>query len=64
MMTVIGGSIGPLLTGYVADHLSVPTAFIVPCMAFIIVWLFAFRMDYERKHTRTIQSTVRTSREA
>lgn len=64
MMTVIGGSIGPLLTGYVADHLSVPTAFIVPFMAFIIVWLFAFRMDYGLKHTRTIQSTVRTSREA
>lgn len=49
MMTVIGGSIGPLLTGCISDNFSVATAFIVPCIAFIVVWLFAFRMDYGRR---------------
>lgn len=44
MMTVIGGAIGPLLMGYMADHLSVPIAFMVPCLAFLVVYVFAFTL--------------------
>lgn len=53
MMTVIGGSIGPLLTGSIADRYTVSVAFIVPFLAFVVVWLFAFRMDLKRKAAST-----------
>lgn len=53
MMTVIGGSIGPLLTGSLADRYSVSVAFVIPFLAFVVVWLFAFRMDLKRKATAT-----------
>ncbi len=53
MMTVIGGSIGPLLTGSIADRYTVSVAFIIPFLAFVVVWLFAFRMDLKRKAAST-----------
>ena len=53
MMTVIGGSIGPLLTGSIADRYTVSVAFIIPFLAFVVVWLFAFRMALKRKAAST-----------
>lgn len=48
MMSVVGGAIGPLALGYVADAMSITTAFVVPLATFIVVWAFAFYML--RKH--------------
>lgn len=41
MMTPVGGAIGPLALGYVADALTITQAFIVPLAGFAVVWLFA-----------------------
>lgn len=48
MMSVVGGAIGPLALGYVADAMSITTAFVVPLATFLVVWAFAFYML--RKH--------------
>lgn len=48
MMSVVGGAIGPLALGYVADAMSITTAFIVPLSTFVVVWAFALYML--RKH--------------
>ena len=49
MMSVVGGAIGPLALGYVADALgSITAAFAVPLITFVVVWAFAFYML--RKH--------------
>ena len=42
MMTPIGGAVGPLLMGYVADNTSMSLSFIVPLFGFIVVMLYAF----------------------
>lgn len=44
MMSVVGGAIGPLALGYVADALTISQAFIVPLATFIVVWAFSFYM--------------------
>ncbi|MGM9803759.1 MAG: MFS transporter [Muribaculaceae bacterium] len=44
MMSVVGGAIGPLALGYVADALSITLAFVVPLATFLIVWAFALYM--------------------
>lgn len=44
MMSVVGGAIGPLALGYVADMLSISQAFVVPLATFIVVWAFAMYM--------------------
>lgn len=41
MMTPIGGAVGTLLMGLVADHASVSTAFIVPAIGYAFVLLYA-----------------------
>ncbi|MDD6026608.1 MAG: glucose/galactose MFS transporter, partial [bacterium] len=52
MMSVVGGAIGPLALGYVADALgSITAAFAVPLITFVVVWAFAFYML--RKHNAT-----------
>ena len=48
MMSVIGGAIGPLALGYVADVLSITTAFIVPLITFVVVLAFATHMLFKR----------------
>lgn len=48
MMSVVGGAIGPLALGYIADAMSITTAFVVPLATFLVVWAFAFYML--RKH--------------
>ena len=44
MMSPVGGVIGPLLMGYVADSTTMVTAFIVPLAGYAVVWLYARRM--------------------
>lgn len=42
MMTPVGGVIGPLLMGYVADITDMSFSFIVPFFGFVVVWLYSF----------------------
>lgn len=49
MMSVVGGAIGPLTLGYVADMLSISQAFVVPLATFIVVWAFAMYMMREAR---------------
>lgn len=44
MMSPVGGVIGPLLMGYIADCTTMVSAFIVPGIAFVVVWLYARKM--------------------
>lgn len=44
MMSPVGGVIGPLLMGYVADASSMVTAFIVPWMGYAVVAVYGFVM--------------------
>lgn len=44
MMSPVGGAVGPLLMGYVADCSTMSMAFIVPCLGYVMVWLYARRM--------------------
>ena len=44
MMSVVGGAIGPLALGFVADALTINMAFVVPLTTFVIVWAFALYM--------------------
>lgn len=43
MMSPIGGAIGPLMMGYVADQTSMSFSFIVPLLSFIVVMLYAWK---------------------
>lgn len=49
MMSVVGGAIGPLALGYVADMLSISQAFVVPLATFIVVLAFAMYMMRETR---------------
>ena len=49
MMSVVGGAIGPLALGYVADMLSISQEFVVPLATFIVVWAFAMYMMREAR---------------
>lgn len=44
MMSPVGGVVGPLLMGYVADRTTMVMAFLVPWVAYIVVWLYARKM--------------------
>ena len=44
MMSPVGGVVGPLMMGYIADHTSMVTAFIVPWIAYSVVWMYARKM--------------------
>ena len=44
MMSPVGGVVGPLLMGLVADHSSMVLSFSVPLAAYVVVWLYARRM--------------------
>ena len=43
MMTPIGGAVGPLWMGYVADMTSMSFAFVVPLVGFVVVLLYAWK---------------------
>lgn len=44
MMTPVGGVVGPLLMGYVADQTTMALSFIVPLFGYFVVMLYAWRM--------------------
>ena len=44
MMTPIGGAVGPLMMGYIADQSTMSMSFIVPLISFAIVWAYAARV--------------------
>lgn len=44
MMSPVGGVVGPLLMGLVADQSSMVAAFIVPLVAYCVVWAYARKM--------------------
>ena len=44
MMSPVGGVVGPLLMGLVADYATMVWAFIVPLVAYCVVWAYARKM--------------------
>ena len=44
MMTPIGGAVGPLMMGFVADQTSMSISFMVPLVSFAVVLLYADRV--------------------
>lgn len=44
MMSPVGGVVGPLLMGLVADYTTMVIAFIVPLAAYCVVWCYARKM--------------------
>ena len=48
MMSPVGGVVGPLLMGLVADHSSMVLSFSVPLAAYVVVWLYARRLVTSR----------------
>ena len=44
MMSPIGGAVGPLMMGYVADQTNMSFSFIVPLLSFIVVLLYAWKV--------------------
>jgi FHS family L-fucose permease-like MFS transporter len=49
MMSPIGGAVGPLLMGYVADTTSMTFSFVVPLMGFVVVLLYAAFADHKER---------------
>ena len=41
MMSPIGGAVGPLMMGYVADASTMSLSFVVPLFGFVVVWFYA-----------------------
>lgn len=44
MMTPIGGAVGPLMMGYVADQTTMSISFVVPLVSFAVVLLYAAKV--------------------
>lgn len=47
MMTPIGGAVGPLLMGSVADAIGMRAAFLVPLIGFLVVLAYSWRVNTE-----------------
>ena len=45
MMSPVGGVVGPLMMGYVADQTTMSLSFIVPLLSFIVVMLYAWKVS-------------------
>ena len=43
IMSIVGGAIGPVLMGFIADHASMAMAFIVPLCCFVVIAAYAAR---------------------
>lgn len=44
MMSPIGGAVGPLLMGYLADQTTMSFSFIVPLLSFVVVLLYSWKV--------------------
>ncbi|EDY96741.1 hypothetical protein BACPLE_01184 [Phocaeicola plebeius DSM 17135] len=42
-MSIVGGAIAPMLMGFIADHVSMATGFIIPLIYFAEILGFAVR---------------------
>ena len=45
MLSTIGGAIGPLLMGAVADYVTLSFAFIVPLIGYLVVLCYSWRLN-------------------
>ena len=45
MMSPVGGAVGPLMMGYVADQTTMSLSFLVPLLSFIVVMLYAWKVS-------------------
>lgn len=45
IMSIVGGAIAPMLMGFIADHISMATGFIVPLVCFAEILGFATRYN-------------------
>lgn len=45
MMSPIGGAVGPLLMGYLADQTTMSFSFIVPLLSFVVVLLYSWKVS-------------------
>ena len=50
MMSPVGGVVGPFLMGLVADYTNMVMAFIVPLIAYAVVWCYARKMVYNHEN--------------
>lgn len=50
MMSPLGGAVGTLLMGYLADATSMSMAFAVPCAGYLFVLLYAFSVIRGKRH--------------
>jgi MFS transporter, FHS family, L-fucose permease len=49
IMAIVGGAVFPVIMGRISDMSSIQTAYLVPCVCFVVVLLFALRnMDAEK----------------
>ena len=44
MMTPVGGVVGPLLMGYVADHTDMALSFLIPLAGYLVVMAYSWKM--------------------
>ena len=47
MMSPVGGAIGPVLMGYVADNSNMSLSFIIPFVSFCVVLFYSWYADVE-----------------
>lgn len=45
MMSPVGGAIGPLLMGYIADKTTMSLSFMVPLLSFVVVWFYSWKVS-------------------
>lgn len=45
MMSPVGGAIGPLLMGYIADRTTMSLSFMVPLLSFVVVWFYSWKVS-------------------
>lgn len=45
MMSPLGGAVGPLLMGVVADYTSMSFSFVIPLVAFVVVWIYSYKLN-------------------
>lgn len=52
MMSPIGGAVGTVVMGMAADLSNMTLAFVVPLMAYVVVWAYSFTVWRQVKERR------------
>ena len=63
MMSPVGGAVGPVLMGYVADNSTMSLSFIIPFVSFCIVLFYSWYADVERTEMNNPDTVVRLYRD-